>query len=51
MKVGKVDVVKLIYAVTLVLPIVGQAVRHLVGFVVDTVTEVKTRFLEAMDAD
>jgi len=48
MKIGKVDPLKLFYAVTLVMPIVYQAVVHLYGFVVDTAKEVKGKFLEAI---
>ena len=40
---------KMLYAVTLVLPIVKNALTHLVSFVTDTFKDIRETWAEAMD--
>ena len=40
---------KMVYAVTLVAPILYQAIRHVYLFVVDTIAEVKEKWQESWE--
>ncbi len=49
MKIGKIDVLKVFLAVTLVLPIAYEAVVHLYGFVKDSATLIVKTFKDAVE--